>query len=105
MILLFLEQALSAVVEPYDVLDVRTLLEYQAGYVEGAQNLDFYDPYFEKKIRALDPKKTYYVYCRSGARSEKALTLMNRVGIQKVTNLGSLQNTMKTLKKVCINCR
>jgi rhodanese-related sulfurtransferase len=69
------------------ILDVRTLQEIDQGYIEGAQQLDFYNPAFTQNIARLDREKTYLVYCRSGARSAKTLTLMKMLKFKKVYNL------------------
>jgi rhodanese-related sulfurtransferase len=35
----------------------------------------------------LDKSKNYYVYCRSGARSEQACHLMSQMGFENTFNL------------------
>ena len=37
-----------------NLIDVRTPDEFQSGHIVGAQNIDFYDPNFQKKINQLD---------------------------------------------------
>ena len=36
---------------------------------------------------AKDESKSYYVYCRSGGRSQQACMLMNQMGIENTYNL------------------
>ena len=60
------------------LLDVRTPAEYNAGHIASAINIDFEDSSFEDNIKKLDPSKTYFVYCRSGNRSSKAVLIMRR---------------------------
>ncbi|WP_299396928.1 rhodanese-like domain-containing protein [uncultured Gelidibacter sp.] len=70
------------------LLDVRTEAEVNEGYIPGAINLDIYQSQeFIDAIKELDPDKSYYVYCRSGARSGQACSIMNQLGIEKAYNL------------------
>jgi len=70
------------------LLDVRTIEEFQEGHIPNAKLIDFLqaENFFES-IKSLDPKKNYYVYCRSGARSSQACQLMNHAGIITTYNL------------------
>ena len=43
-------------------------------------------PSFSTEIEKLDPAKTYFVFCRSGARSGMAAKMMSKLGL-KVINL------------------
>ena len=38
-------------------------------------------------VDELDKAKNFYVYCRSGARSGQACSVMNQMGIQNAYNL------------------
>ena len=38
-------------------------------------------------IEALDKTKNYYVYCKAGARSAQACSIMNQLGIANTYNL------------------
>lgn len=70
------------------LLDVRTENECNEGMIPNAINIDIYEGQaFVDKIEALDKSKNYYVYCRSGARSEKACSIMNELGIENAYNL------------------
>ncbi len=62
----------------YDVLDVRTPLEYGLGTLKGAINVE-YDPeqdaftaQAEERIAALSKDREVLVFCHSGPRSELA---------------------------------
>ena len=72
------------------IIDVRTPEEFTDGHLEGAINIDIYNPAFEDSISALDTDGEYVVYCRSGHRSGHALMMMNAMGIDDVTNLGGV---------------
>lgn len=69
------------------LLDVRTPGEYNKGHIPGAKLLDFYQRDFIKRLKALDRDKTYLVYCRSGNRSGRTLTLMEKLGFKRVVHL------------------
>ena len=70
------------------ILDVRTEEEFMAGFIPEAMNIDIYKGQgFLDEIEKLDKSKTYYVYCRSGARSAQACALMHQHGIENAYNL------------------
>ncbi len=70
------------------VLDVRTEDEFDQGIIPNAINIDIYKGQgFIYKLEELDKAKTYYVYCRSGARSGQACKIMNELGFEKAYNL------------------
>lgn len=81
------------------IVDVRTAAEFQEDHVAGALNIDVLDSSFQEKISKLDPEKTYGVYCRSGARSGNAQSIMKKLGFKKVINLGSLAQAKKSLNR------
>ena len=62
------------------VLDVRTEEEFEDGYIPDAINIDIRQGQgFIDELEKLDKSKTYYVYCRSGARSAQACALMKLI--------------------------
>ena len=70
------------------ILDVRTEDEVDEGKIPNALNIDIYKGQgFVDVVEALDKTKTYFVYCRSGARSAQACAVMNQVGIENAYNL------------------
>lgn len=74
------------------VLDVRTPEERAEGYLKGSRLLDFNGGEFATELSSLDPNAEYLIYCKSGNRAGKAAALMHEAGIDKVTNIGSLQD-------------
>jgi phage shock protein E len=73
------------------LLDVRSALEIEVGYIEGATNYDLNNGDFEAAIPTLDKSQTYYLYCRSGARSGRASDMLLAVGFEKVYNVGGFE--------------
>jgi rhodanese-related sulfurtransferase len=69
------------------ILDVRTSQEYERGHLPDALLMDIYSPGMEKRLNELDPSKTYYVYCHSGARSRSIVYLMRKRGFSHVYNI------------------
>ena len=70
------------------ILDVRTEEEVEDGYIPNMLNVDIRQGQgFLDEIGKLDKSKNYYVYCRSGARSAQACTLMNQMGFETTYNL------------------
>lgn len=65
------------------LLDVRTPEEFAHGHIKGAINIDLQAEDFAQDIVRLDPKKTYYIYCRSGARARIAKDAMDVANIKK----------------------
>lgn len=70
------------------ILDVRTEDEFNDGMIPNAINIDIYKGQgFIYQVDELDKSKNYYVYCRSGARSGQACTMMNQMGFKNAYNL------------------
>ena len=70
------------------ILDVRTEEEFESGYIPNAKNIDLrMGPGFIDEINNLEKNKSYYVYCRSGARSAQAVQLMRDLGFNETYNL------------------
>nr|WP_321236095.1 rhodanese-like domain-containing protein [uncultured Psychroserpens sp.] len=70
------------------ILDVRTPEEVALGIIPNAIAIDIYKGQgFIDEIEELDASKTYYVYCRSGARSAQACSVMNQLGFENTYNL------------------
>ena len=70
------------------IIDVRTDDEFSTGYISGAVNIDFYmGNEFISEIDKLDKSKSYFIYCKSGARSGQTCELMKQKDFKKVYNL------------------
>ncbi len=66
------------------ILDVRTPEEFEGGHIEGAINMDYYDPGFQVDLGKLDKTKTYLIYCRTGNRSDTAFGFMQELRFKEV---------------------
>ena len=71
------------------LLDVRTPQEYREGHIPGSQNVPLQQ--LDKVEEVTENKDTVlYVYCRSGARSSQAVSLLNHMGYTNVHNIGGI---------------
>ena len=69
------------------IIDVRTAEEFAGGHLEKAINIDFYASTFREELSKLDRDKTYLIYCHSGARSSRALAIMEELNFREVYNI------------------
>lgn len=70
------------------ILDVRTLDEWNEGYIENAIHIDIYKGQgFIYEVDALDKTKNYYIYCKAGGRSAQACSIMKQLGFETTYNL------------------
>ncbi len=70
------------------LVDVRTPDEYNAGKIDGAINIDYFDQEtFKKEFEKLDKNKAIYLYCRSGHRSHKSAVLLEKMGFKEIYDL------------------
>ena len=68
------------------LVDVRTPAEFKSGTIQGAKNIDYLSTSFSSQFEKLDKGKTYFLFCRSGARSGQACASLSKQGF-KVYNL------------------
>lgn len=69
------------------ILDIRTDEEIAVGYIDGAVQIDFYEPTFGDDLDSLDRDAHYFIYCNSGNRSAQAVRDMKDLGFMHVTEL------------------
>ena len=69
------------------VLDVRTPKEIEDGSYPNSLKIDYNGNDFKSQINKLDKNNTYIVYCRSGGRSKKAVSMMKAFGFSNVYNM------------------
>jgi len=71
------------------IVDIRTPEEFDEGHIENAVNIDFYSETFREDLDKLGKSRTYFIYCRSGNRSGRAMPIMEDLGFQEVYNLSA----------------
>lgn len=71
----------------FKILDVRTTEEYTAGHIKNAIHIDYYDPDFNDKLEALNKNNIYLVYCKSGYRSGKSVSIMKSIGFNHIYHM------------------
>jgi rhodanese-related sulfurtransferase len=81
------------------ILDVRTPKEYAEGHVNGSININYFDKDFNDQVGKLDSAMPVYVYCHSGGRSSKAMTIMKGQGFTTAYNLIGGYAAWKNLHK------
>ena len=71
------------------LLDVRTPQEYREGHIPGSRNIPLQE--LDKVETVADNMDTVlYVYCRSGARSRQAVSMLKHMGYVNVHNIGGI---------------
>ncbi len=83
---------LMATVPDAVLLDVRTPEEFCAGHIPGSVNWPL------ERISLYDGGEPVFAYCRSGARSARACSLLEQMGYEAV-NLGGLNDYRGNLEK------
>lgn len=83
--------------KPGVVIDVRTKAEYDSGHLKITKfNYDVMNGQFQAKLDSLDKNDTYYLYCRSGNRSGKAVQMMKNNGFENAFNIGSFNSLVNS---------
>jgi rhodanese-related sulfurtransferase len=75
-------------------VDVRTPEEFTASALPGAVNIPLQDLDMMAEAQ-LEMGRPIVLYCRSGARSNMALQMLNHMGYNEVYDLGSFMNYME----------
>ena len=79
------------------LVDVRSLMEYNQGHIDGAINIDVQDilnmtDSLVYENANISKDKKIIVYCRSGSRSSSAASKLIELGYKNVYDLGSIDN-------------
>lgn len=69
------------------LVDVRTPEEFEAGHIDQALNVNWFDTDFAKQMEKIGKEETVYVYCKKGGRSAKAAHLLDSLGYKNVIDL------------------
>ncbi|GAA0873131.1 hypothetical protein GCM10009117_22780 [Gangjinia marincola] len=68
------------------IIDVRTVKEFNEVHLNNAQNI-VYDDNFANKLEHLDKTKPVAVYCGRGGRSAKCAKILKEKGFEKIYDL------------------
>lgn len=79
------------------LVDVRTPGEFSSGSAKGAVNIPL--DRISAQLGKFKGKKDIVVFCRSGNRSSRAKSILEKSGVQHVVNGGSLQNVKSVINK------
>ena len=83
------EALVSLVKDDAFLVDVRTAMEFAEGHVKGSVNIPL--DQVASNISKFKNKKHIVVFCRSGARSGQAKSILEQFGFTNVTNGGTWQ--------------
>jgi rhodanese-related sulfurtransferase len=72
----------------YILVDVRTEMEYESGYIPTAVNIPVQS--IEQNPPDVPKDSLVIVYCRSGSRSSRAKLMLEELGYSKVVNFGGI---------------
>jgi adenylyltransferase/sulfurtransferase len=67
------------------IIDVRESSEFHLSHVKGVNWIPMSD--LPQRFPELDPERTYYFFCRTGARSLRAVKLLKERGLAKVKSV------------------
>lgn len=74
--------------ENLQLLDVRTPKEYDAGHIDNAKLINFFDEDFVQQVEAkFDKAQPLMLYCRSGRRSTQATAKLKAAGFKEIYDL------------------
>lgn len=86
------------------VLDVRTISEYQSGHLANAFLADWTNQQvFTDRVTSLDKSKPVYVYCLSGGRSAAAVNWLNKNGFTAYGLSGGINGWNKENKPLIVD--
>ena len=62
--------------DEFKLVDVRTLEEFQSGYISRAINIDFFSTNFIDEIKEFETSLNLILYCRTDNRSSKSAKIL-----------------------------
>tara|TARA_X000001036_G_C20593768_1_gene771962 strand:- start:895 stop:1284 length:390 start_codon:yes stop_codon:yes gene_type:complete len=68
----------------YILIDVRTIQEYESGFIKQAINIDFYSESFKNDILSVEKDSKVILYCRTNNRSNKTAKILLENGYMDV---------------------
>lgn len=85
------------------LIDVRSINEYNAGHLKEAVNLNISDGTLASRLETLDKDKAILVYCAVGGRSNSASQLLSENGFKKIYDLKGGIRAWKESGKEVVN--
>jgi phage shock protein E len=79
------------------IIDVRTTSEFDEGHFPGAINIPV-DQVLSKLGELKEMQSPIVAYCRSGARSGMAVSILKQNGLSEVYNAGGLDDIIQQSK-------
>jgi hydroxyacylglutathione hydrolase len=67
------------------IMDTRQILEWEAGHIDGALHVPFYDA--SSKVDEIPRDRAVYVYCGSGYRAAAVVSLLARLGFDNLVHV------------------
>jgi len=68
----------------FNIIDFRTSEEFRSGHIPGAKNIDYYSKDLREQLIALDTSHSYFVYCKTSNRSERAVDVVKDRAFQDI---------------------
>lgn len=81
------------------LVDVRTESEFNAGHIAGALSIPLNRIHLEIAQAVPDRATPLLLYCRSGARSGSACTILHKMGYEQVANGGGMDGLSLSLHR------
>lgn len=82
--------------ESIQLVDVRTPQEHEAGVIQSAELINYFDTDFVAQIsKKINKDKPVYLYCRTGNRSGSAAELLRREGFKAINVAGGYNQWKK----------
>ncbi|MFN4121938.1 MAG: rhodanese-like domain-containing protein [Flavobacteriales bacterium] len=91
----------SAIARGALLVDVRTPAEFAAGTVKGAINIPY--DLVSRNLKQFEGKSAVVVFCRSGARSAQAKSVLDRHRVNNVINGGTWQHVADIVNRLTNN--
>lgn len=81
------------------LVDVRSVGEFDSGHIEGALSLPPDHIHVDIAKAVPDRATPLLLYCRSGARSGRACTVVSQMGYANIRNGGSIANATRSSRR------
>ena len=74
-----------------NIIDIRSLNNYNKGHIDGAIHINQFDLLFNPS-NYLNKEEIYYIYCNSGVSSKVVVNKLNSLGYHTVNIDGGYNN-------------